>query len=439
MSNLRLMRKNIYKALLFLVGIFACNSIVAQSLEGNRWSFATIKSLQITPSNDSLGYEILPLLGGKKLNVSFDILDDEIHWIGYRFIYCDRNWKEDDNNMIALNITGNMVLDGNNVESSFNTSVSYQHYSFSFPNDEVEFMLSGNYVLQVYEEVGEQGREYILFQKRFVVTEQLIEIQANVKRPDVVQYIDDHQQIEMKIIPHGFDLSSFDKDLFVCYRQNGRWDKTIKGIQPNHISGDGTLVFNDNRNALFLGGAEFHQFDFKNFNYASYPVDYFEHEYGKYTAVLKPDKIQPSYIYKDNGDLNGKYCIAISQHFDKNTSADYAKVHFTLPYFKNYYDTLSPYVCGAFNDWALSKENKMTYNDEKKQFEADILLKQGYYGYTYIFASDDLKTIDYSSIDGSFYQTENDYEIFVYYFDYNLGYDRCIGYKLINSGSNYGN
>ena len=94
---------------------------------------------------------------------------------------------------------------------------------------------------------------------------------------------------------------------------------------------------------------------------------------------------------------------------------------------------------GAFNDWALSKENKMTYNDEKKQFEADILLKQGYYGYTYIFASDDLKTIDYSSIDGSFYQTENDYEIFVYYFDYNLGYDRCIGYKLINSGSNYGN
>ena len=96
-------------------------------------------------------------------------------------------------------------------------------------------------------------------------------------------------------------------------------------------------------------------------------------------------------------------------------------------------DTLVFTYRKVFNNWELNAENKMNYNEDKKQYEASILLKQGYYGYTYLFASNDFKTIDMTAIDGSFYQTENDYEIFVYFYDYKIGYDRCVGYKKINS------
>ena len=104
-----------------------------------------------------------------------------------------------------------------------------------------------------------------------------------------------------------------------------------------------------------------------------------------------------------------------------------------LPYHRNYYDTLDLYVFGGFNDWKMNDENKMTYNEEKQQYEATILLKQGYYNYKYVKASADFKTIDEIGIDGSFYQTENEYEIFVYFYDYAQGYDRCIGYKKIKN------
>ena len=418
-------------ALLALSSVFFCMHASAQiyyDVVTNDRSMP-VKSLLVTPTDDSLDYAVLPLLGGKTLTVEFDILENDSRYLHYQILHCDRNWRKstlfESDYMQKL---GELTID--DYENSFNTSVSYIHYRFSFPNDNLKILRSGNYVLQIFDTESNA----LIIQKRFVVTEQLVELQAQVKRPNIVQYADLYQQISLQIVPHGFNLSSFDKDLFVCYRQNGRWDKTISGIQPNHISGDGVLVFDDNRNANMLGGAEFHEFNFKNFNYASYPVDKFIEDNNTYTAILQPDKIQPAYIYNDNGDLNGKFCIAISQNFDNQTSADYAHVLFTLPYFRTAEDTMNLYVCGSFNNWKLNAENQMHYNEDKKQYEASILLKQGYYGYTYMFASNDYKTIDMTSIDGSFYQTENDYEIFVYFYDYKLGYDRCIGYKKINTG-----
>ncbi|MCR4799455.1 MAG: DUF5103 domain-containing protein, partial [Bacteroidales bacterium] len=132
-------------------------------------------------------------------------------------------------------------------------------------------------------------------------------------------------------------------------------------------------------------------------------------------------------------DLNGNFLTSEDTHNNADYCADYADVKFTLPYHRNYYDTLDLYVFGGFNDWKLNDENKMTYNEERQQYEASILLKQGYYNYKYVKASADFKTIDETDIDGSFYQTENEYEIFVYFYDYALGYDRCIGYKRINA------
>ncbi len=411
-------------------------------------SYAKIKSFKMVPvieerkgyiihygpeKGDSLANPVFPLIKNKGLKVDFDILEDSPRDLRYKIIHCDRNWQED--NLIEseyITINEELALDGDRAEISFSTTVPYIHYSFLFPFSDVTLHVSGNYILQIYE-LTDDDNIVPLIQKRFVVYEQLVEIQAEAKRPNIVQFIDFHQQIETKIIPHGFDLSNYDKDLFVVYRQNGRWDKTITGIKPSHISGDGNLIFNDNRNALFEAGNEFHQFAFKNLHIATFPIDYIHKENGTYKIKLHADDDWHS-AYTSTTDLNGKFLIY--DEINPNSSdytADYAEVQFSLPYHKTMNDTFNLYVCGEFNDWKMNDENKMTYNIEKQQYEATILLKQGYYSYTYIRASDDFKTIDYSEIDGSFYQTENEYEVFVYYYDYSMGYDRCIGYKRINS------
>lgn len=412
---------------------------------------------------DSLSTPVIPLVGENKgLELDFDILEDDIRSLSFRIIHCDRYWRK--SNLVESEYIKikdeDFLFDGDAAEPSYSTTVPYVNYNRAFPVSGAQvpnftFLLSGNYILQVYdngviynrendedseefsEEFSEEyveSDEIILFQKRFVVTEQLVEIQADVIRPNLVQYMDDSQQITMKIIPHGFDLSTFDKDLFVVYQQNGRWDKIISGIKPNHVSGDGTLVFNDNRNAIFQGGNEFHNFNFKNLRIATAPVDFIGKKDGKYTVLLHPDNDWHA-AYTSTTDLNGKFLIQDDNNpgIYEGASADYAEVKFTLPYHRNLYDTLDVYVFGGFNNWKLTDENKMTYNEEKQQYEATILLKQGYYNYKYVKASADFKTIDEIGIDGSFYQTENEYEIFVYFYDYAQGYDRCIGYKKIKN------
>lgn len=420
-------------------------SVTLRPVVKTRLSSSTIR---VGPEKgDSLATPVMSLLGENQgLMMDFDILEEEIRPLQWRIIHCDRNWRK--SNLVESEymtvVDCDFLIDGDFADFSYNTTVPYVHYNFYFPfhggssTPEIRFLMSGNYVVQVYEQVYEGEDEYayesdiVLIQKRFVVTEQLVEIQAEVNRPNLVQYMDDSQQISMKIVPHGFDLSTFDKDLYVVYRQNGRWDNTICGIQPNHVSGDGSLVFNDNRNALFKGGNEFRNFHFKSLRIATTPVDYIEKNDGKYFVYLHPDRDWHA-AYTSTTDLNGNFLTSEDTHNNADYCADYANVKFTLPYHRNYYDTLDLYVFGGFNNWKLTDENKMTYNEERQQYEASILLKQGYYNYKYVKASPDFKTIDETDIDGSFYQTENEYEIFVYFYDYAQGYDRCIGYKKIKN------
>ena len=111
--------------------------------------------------------------------------------------------------------------------------------------------------------------------------------------------------------------------------------------------------------------------------------------------------------------------------------ADYVKVHFTLqtdPFIDG-----DAYVYGAFCGYACQDENKMKYNAGKNAFVAEILLKQGYYDYIYVYVPKDNNVIDETYFENSFYETENDYVIYVYYHPFGSRYDHLIGARVINS------
>ena len=70
----------------------------------------------------------------------------------------------------------------------------------------------------------------------------------------------------------------------------------------------------------------------------------------------------------------------------------------------------------------------MEYNDKYECYEASILLKQGYYDYQYITA--DGATLDTMR---DFWQTENEYQTFIYYKESGSRYDRIVGYTRVNT------
>jgi len=58
-------------------------------------------------------------------------------------------------------------------KASFNTTVNYFHYKLVFPNERINFKISGNYVLIVY---PYENQEDPVFIQRFTISEETVKI-----------------------------------------------------------------------------------------------------------------------------------------------------------------------------------------------------------------------------------------------------------------------
>ena len=72
----------------------------------------------------------------------------------------------------------------------------------------------------------------------------------------------------------------------------------------------------------------------------------------------------------------------------------------------------------------------MTYNASTGFYETSILLKQGFYNYMYFVKSPNLP---YYYFEGSHQETQNRYEIFVYFREQGKIFDRIVGYRRFSS------
>jgi hypothetical protein len=78
-----------------------------------------------------------------------------------------------------------------------------------------------------------------------------------------------------------------------------------------------------------------------------------------------------------------------------------------------------------------SEDTKMNFNAETNLFEGLLFLKQGYYDYQYLIKEKGKTLQDISLTEGSHYETNNEYSIFVYYRDPGTLYDQLIGVEKI--------
>ncbi|MDR1761176.1 MAG: DUF5103 domain-containing protein [Bacteroidales bacterium] len=392
-----------------------------------------VKSIEVYKTGNPLNNPVIALLNNETIDVHFDMLDNDIHDFRYELTLCDRNW-----NKSSLHPSEYVQQFGTQnfeqIDFSVNTNTNYIHYSARFPNENMKFLFSGNYLLQVFD----NNNDELLFQKRIIVIEQLIKMEASVQRSDQVQFLDEYQEVLVSLFPLGFPIRNpLLGDISVQILQNHRWDNAITAQKPTHITAD-EIRYAQGANLLFLGNAEFHQFNFKSFVYPGGDVRTIEYnpQQRRYNILLFPNENRNFKPYSKNGDLNGGFTISHDFVEEANTLADYANVIFTYKQAQSLYNDEDIFVIGGFSMWQPSDLYKMTYNEESQQYEASILLKQGYYDY--LLAEFDPKTTQFNSseIEGSYYQTENDYEIFVYFYDTMYNYDRVICYKKLNSVRN---
>ncbi|WP_075344356.1 type IX secretion system plug protein [Tenacibaculum agarivorans] len=374
-----------------------------------------IKSVQLRPVGIESFVSIVPL--GTVLQLSFDDLDGDNKEYLYKIEHMTYDWK-------SSNLQSNQYIDGFDqnyiidVTNSFNTLQGYTHYRVQIPNQNTRITQSGNYLISVINEDDE-----IIFTRRCVFYENLTTVGVNVLRSRETKLNNTEQTVQFLVNHKGLHINNPFQEIKVQLFQNNNWNTAISDIQPLFVRND-QLIYNHTLKTNFPGGNEFLGFDNKRVRSTSLNIAKTErkdifHNY-LYTDIERRTK---PYAY--NPDINGQFIIRTLDANDENSEADYAMIHFSLDVFQSY-EGKDVYVYGAFNDFQLTEENKMSFNSEENIYQADILLKQGFYNYTYVTVDQDEK-IDRNEINGSFFETENEYTAIIYYKPFGGLFDRVIG------------
>lgn len=375
-----------------------------------------IKTIQLRPKNNPNQYAAIVRLG-EVLELSFDDLDADNKEYQYKVEHMTHDWK-------PSNLTTNQYVNGFdeneiiNISNSFNTLQAYTHYSVNIPNQNTIITKSGNYLISVLNDDYE-----VVFSRRCVFYEDITSVGVAVFRSRDTKFINQKQTVQFTVNHPTLTINNPTQEINIALFQNYNWNTKINNIQPAFIKPQ-QLVYNHTFKTNFFGGNEFLNFDSKHIRNTSLNIAKTERK-DIYNSYLYTDEPRAEKIYTYNPDINGQFIVRTIEANDSNSEADYSLVHFSLDAFEPY-ENKEVYVYGAFNNYKLSDENKMKYNSTDKVYQAAILFKQGFYNYNYATLNE-YNNINLNEISGSFYQTENEYTVIVYYKPFGEIYDRVIG------------
>jgi hypothetical protein len=292
------------------------------------------------------------------------------------------------------------------------------------PNEDVQFKVSGNYVLEVY-----TSEDELAFSRKFCIYETMASVQVGVYRPQNMDRFNTYQSVQFAITPIQTSFRNPDQNVKVVIIQNQQWDHTITGLTPQYYSGR-TMEYRYDIPSQFEGGNEYFYFDTKDLRVTSPNINYIDRAelYESYLNIDIPRKYA-EYTYAP--DINGKFEIRnIMGQGDPDTHADYNYVYFSLAADYQLSDE-EIFIYGGFNNYQLADQNKMYYNPSLEIYEGILLLKQGFYNYKYVSKQDEI--LNKNSLSGSHALTENEYQVLVYYRNIGKQYDALIGVGNANS------
>lgn len=374
-----------------------------------------IKTIQLYPKGRARLHPAVTRLGEWNLRLEFDDLRDHHENYYARVVHCNYDWTKSD--LVDLDfISEYNEFPINNFEYSIDTQIPYVHYWFDLP----AVKLPGNYVLMLYRD---SDKNDMILSRRFMVYDSRVAFtnEDNLVGPGSVAAI--NQQLNFTVNYKNLNVVNPMQDIRVVIRQNQRWDNLSNDVRPSFIREMEKLLeyrfFEDSK--MFKGGNEFRFFDLRSIQYPGRNVQSVNRLTKPPEAFIATDKSRENDAYAQYDDFNGGFFIE---------NLDYRDISFTNYLQVNFSLASSPvdgdvYVTGGFNQWNLSPSNQMTYDSIRRVYTSRVLLKQGWYDYQYVVKS---SSVPYYYLEGSHFQTENEYEIFVYFRPFQPRADLLVGY-----------
>ncbi len=384
-----------------------------------------IKTLQVKVQGETFSTPVIELNSRKVIEINFDALSHGYGRYAYTITHCNADWTPSVLSSLEY-MSGFQNLSIDDFANSLNTTTFYTNYRLFLPNNDIKFKVSGNYVVKVY---NEDRPKDIVFTACFSIVEPKVNVAATVSSNTDIDVNKEHQQIGFEIVHPNYEITAPQSDLKVQIYQNNRCDNMVKNIQPLTIAKD-RIIYQFNRDLIFAAGNEYRRIEFLSNKYNGMGVQRIQFHRPYYHIDLYQDRVRSDKPYLYDQDQNGQYVIRSSQVEDPDTEADYYIVHFSL--------ASKPIVNGnihisgnLFNN-VLNENSCMEYNEDARQYEKSVLLKQGTYNYQYLFVPDGQQKGETAPVEGNFSQTSNEYRIMVYHRPFGSKFDKLIAVKRIN-------
>ncbi|WP_102408680.1 DUF5103 domain-containing protein [Parabacteroides bouchesdurhonensis] len=385
-----------------------------------------IKTLQVKVAGEMFSNPCIVLNGDDRIEINFDALNEGGVRYAYSLIHCNADWTKSILSPIEyMNGFQGMTID--DFANSMGTTVQYTNYRLLIPNEDVQPKVSGNYAMTVYKE---DNPGEIVFTACFSLVEPMVGLSASVSGNTDIDTNQSHQQVSFTINNKNFPIPYPQTDLKLWVYQDNRRDNAVTGLQPMSIL-ENQITYANNRNLIFEAGNEYRRMEFLSNKYNGMHIESISFHNPYYNVELMTDYKRNSESYQYDQDQDGRFFIRCSNCNDPDTEADYYIVHFTQAC-----DLLpngNLYLNGELYNNVLDEKSKMSYNPETNCYEKAVLLKQGSYNYQYLFVPNGQTAGETGPVEGNFYQTENEYTIYVYYKPMGARYDRLIGFTSVKN------
>lgn len=415
------------------IELFQSQQLHAQIPETNS-NFVTTEydyySVEAHVKNAPLSGPFLNLASNDAIQFEFDVMtspDDDLY---YSVFHCDPYWNIDDSNPMDV-VQGFSSQRISFPENSIHTSAVFDHYRFELPNSMTRFIQSGNFYVVVHE-----GSEYNESSVRigyrvvvYVEGDHGMSASLTTKKASSILHLPSHQEVDFSISLANTPVYDMSKVIPVIL-QNGRWEDGKMNFQPTYIAPNNVLVYDfSNGENEFPGGGEWEAFETKDLRVNGFNVQNNIRIDNENHIYLYPSQNQMNLAYTNRADLNGVSLISSDLYEDDDLTSDYTFVHFELS---------SPELANKIflesgNEWSPKVE--CIYSETNKSYVASMYLKQGVYNYRFrIEPSNSTEEINFA--EGNHAETENNYQLLVYYYDRNAGFYKCGGLFTKNTRRN---
>jgi hypothetical protein len=399
--------------------------VFSQILEDKVYS-EHVHSVRLFPQgsqqDSQLDAPVISLSDSRPLVLLFDDIAYDPEQYTAKLIHCDVDWKQSAlrNNDFSVNFNEYNIQE---YSYSVNTRIPYIHYAFTVPR----VTKSGNYVLKVYRNRNENE---VILTRRFMVYEELFAVGASIVPPTQTEDRRALQQINVAVNYSKVDLMDPTTQVKVIIRQNQRWDNAKFLSKPTFLNQSAKTIRYEpfDGTSTFRAGNEFRFVDLRFIRATGVNIADVKVEETVIFANTLIDRPRPGGAYSQYLDLNGQYIIFTNDRPGGDPEVESEYIYTTFNFQADPGREIT--MLGAMTYWGKSPESKMTYDPKSGVYSTSILLKQGWYDYQFAFTSPE--GYDADPIEGSHFETENEYEVLVYYRALGSRYDQLVGYIYLH-------